>query len=597
MNRFLPIKRAHQQLPCRAVAGDRLHQPVERHGERVGCERVQPALERGEQREVDKKTVAQQQVHHAQIQDRRRKDRIERARVGEQPQQIDGPHDRRHQRGHEGAADEQLEAEKPTEAERAIQIPRCAHVHQVGLHVTLDPARALPQPVGQIDVGFLEGGGVEHAHALTRLRHAHAQIGILCDVVRIPGLELAQMRGAEVVRGAAERNRNAQAFQRRQEVVEPQRILQREHAREPVLRRVVVVQTRLHAHHVGRRTPERHHRLLQLIGLGLILGIEDGDELAARERQRVVARLGLGARQRVRHADDLERARQAQRLGRLDRLDVVGLQDQLHVELRLRIVHALQRRGKRRQHIGLAVHRHQDRVRGQTGVVERAHVLVGHLEVEPVGAAVPGEHELEREDAEQERRGHGVGSDQHAEWREREPHQQRGDCQPGEHQLPAREHRARREPRLRGMQRIDGLRRDALALGALQMPLHVELGGDDGAHVLAIAGAQQRIECRTRIGARHDQLAVVAAAPRQILPAVVFLDQPIVDQLRRGRMLDQIHERHAQMPRERLVERQRAHPALRQHDLAQPAAPAYLQPERLFELARGDQPGFDEGFA
>jgi hypothetical protein len=49
---------------------------------------------------------------------------------------------------------------------------------------------------------------------------------------------------------------------------------------------------------------KRSHRFAQLVGLGPILGIIDGEEGTACQRQGVVEGLGLGARRARRYADD-----------------------------------------------------------------------------------------------------------------------------------------------------------------------------------------------------------------------------------------------------------------------------------------------------
>ena len=60
--------------------------------------------------------------------------------------------------------------------------------------------------------------------------------------------------------------------------------------------------------------------LAQLVGLGNVLGIVDDDMRAAHEGQRVVDRLGLGARHAVGHLQQLEARIAEQPLDRRDRL-------------------------------------------------------------------------------------------------------------------------------------------------------------------------------------------------------------------------------------------------------------------------------------
>ena len=107
-------------------------------------------------------------------------------------------------------------------------------------------------------------------------------------------------------------------------------------AGEPILARIVESQTRLQAGDRFGKRAEGAHGLAQLIGLGAVLGVVDDDEIAAREIEREVHRLGLGARQAGRDPDDFERAVE---LGTGARgIRIVGLDDQFDVQAVARIV-------------------------------------------------------------------------------------------------------------------------------------------------------------------------------------------------------------------------------------------------------------------
>ena len=67
------------------------------------------------------------------------------------------------------------------------------------------------------------------------MRETDAEIRILGDVEGVPGVQLAQHVDLEVVRGAAERDRNIELLEPGQHLIEPKRIVEREHARQPIL--------------------------------------------------------------------------------------------------------------------------------------------------------------------------------------------------------------------------------------------------------------------------------------------------------------------------------------------------------------------------
>ena len=89
---------------------------------------------------------------------------------------------------------------------------------------------------------------------------------------------------------------------------------------------------------LSRALGEGDDDLLELVGLGLVLGVVDDDELAARLQQAVVAGLRLGLRLRVGDDDAAGSWAAGRRRDRVDRLVVVLLAEQQDLELRLRVV-------------------------------------------------------------------------------------------------------------------------------------------------------------------------------------------------------------------------------------------------------------------
>ena len=83
--------------------------------------------------------------------------------------------------------------------------------------------------------------------AIAEARQAQAEIGILGDVERVPAADLVERGAAEMIGGAAERQRHVEGGERRQEPVEERRIFDREQAREQAGVAVVDDERRLQA--------------------------------------------------------------------------------------------------------------------------------------------------------------------------------------------------------------------------------------------------------------------------------------------------------------------------------------------------------------
>ena len=275
-----------QQMHEGAVGGARYQQPIERYAERA-AETPRFAGRRGHE-------------------DRQGEDRVgaERARDGERGGIVRGteglgedagrkrrqPQDRIGDRRDHRAADEELEGEEAAPSGACDQAGGIAAVHQPGLHVALEPARALLHPARQRRRRLLEGRRVQHRDAKARTRQPDAEIGVLGDVERIPGPGIAQHPGAEMIGGAAKRDRHAEPRQSGQQRAEPQAVVGLGLRGQPV-GLVVERQTRLQAGDIRRRGAELRGRLAQLARLGAVLRIEDDEEFAAREREREIERL------------------------------------------------------------------------------------------------------------------------------------------------------------------------------------------------------------------------------------------------------------------------------------------------------------------
>ena len=127
-------------------------------------------------------------------------------------------------------------------------------------------------------------------------RQADAEVGILGDVVGVPATDGIEHGAREMVRRAAERHRQPQPLQRRQDAIEQRGVFDGELAREPGGVRVVDVELRLQAAEALAARAQPRQRAAELVGLGRVFGIVDDDILAARKLQGVLDGTRLRAR-------------------------------------------------------------------------------------------------------------------------------------------------------------------------------------------------------------------------------------------------------------------------------------------------------------
>jgi hypothetical protein len=155
------------------------------------------------------------------------------------------------------------------------------------------------------------------------------------------GTQGAQHIGAKMIGGAAERHGQAEACERRQQQAEMDGVFKRELARQPVVTGIVDAEAGLQAGNIGRRRCKSRGGETQLLGIGHVLGVEDRDEIAARESERVIERLGFRLRRAARHDDDLEMGRQRQRADMPEHVHIIRLEYDFDVEAMGGIVAAL----------------------------------------------------------------------------------------------------------------------------------------------------------------------------------------------------------------------------------------------------------------
>ena len=109
-----------------------------------------------------------------------------------------------------------------------------------------------------------------------------------------------------MIGGAAERDGQAEPVERGQHAVEQRAIFDGELAGQPGLVGVINIEPRLHGREIGVTVAKGIERLAKLPRFGPVLRIVDHHIFAARERQRVIQRLRLGARVKLRHDHDLD---------------------------------------------------------------------------------------------------------------------------------------------------------------------------------------------------------------------------------------------------------------------------------------------------
>ncbi len=273
----------------------------------------------------------------------------------------EAPQQRGQQELQDRAQEHHLEAGKAPGTQLAPQQDRIAHVDRPGHHVALDPARALLDPGDHPAVRLFGGDGVDQFGPVAVAEEAHAQVGVLGDVVGIPAAQFLDHRAAEEQRGAAQRNGQAQALDAGQHQPEPGGIFDGEAARQPVGAGVVVIQHALQAGDFGAAAVEAVDDLADLAGFGGILGIIDADDRAAAMVERQVQGAGLGLDPALGHRHHPHPGRQCSRGQGGAGHGILGLDGQHHIKQFARVVQPRQPAHQAGRDVAFAVERHDDR--------------------------------------------------------------------------------------------------------------------------------------------------------------------------------------------------------------------------------------------
>ncbi len=401
-----------------------------------------------------------------------------------------------------------------------------------------------------------------------------------------------------MVARASERDRQAEPIEPGQHVVEPGRVLEREHPREQVLVGVEVVERRLDAREVRAVLPERDQRLLQLIRLRPVLGVVDHDVLASREREPDVAGLRLRLRCRVGDDEETNEIGRRGRLGRGERLRIVLLEEEQDLELLPWVVERAEVAHQRADHVRLPVRRYEHRVVRQVAVDQCCDLLVGDRLGVLDGEAQHADEQLE--------------ADEHG---ERERHHREN----GRQRDPRREHRGGREHdggpdecpdlapvedargRLVGMperEARDSMLDQVLTPGGPQRPSDVPVGRHDLLDLLETRHRPHR--CRDLLARppRHrDQhlpsslSAVLDADGHPTLPCELMRVEAM-----REALVDLLHVGDGHVPQlaERLVQRAPGDQAGGEQHLAERLADPPVPLQCGLELLWREQPTSDE---
>src|SRR5271170_3281718 len=173
-----------------------------------------------------------------------------------------------------------------------------------------------------------------------------------------------------MIGGSAKSDRRADRRKSRVDDVEQGGIFDGEQARQPGILDIVDDQTRLQASNFGV-LDEARGRQAELAWLRTILGVIDYDVLAPQERQGDVQRAGLGARRSRRGDDHVIARRQAPARKLAQGLDVVGLDDDLDVQLGAGIGDSVERANQSVNNRSFPTERNDDRIDRQTLEAER----------------------------------------------------------------------------------------------------------------------------------------------------------------------------------------------------------------------------------
>ena len=392
--------RLHHQLEERVERGDAHEEPVARDEEYPRQEVVLLAFHARNEVEIDVEEVSEEQADRAQVQNGAGEQHVvdvHHCLTEDDVQSQQDPHQGvEEQHGH-AAAYHELKGEQVVQAPLAKVFNGVPHVHQVGLHVPLDPARALSQPVLQLRVCLLERRRVEddriHAVAL----QAQAEVAILGHVVGVPTAQGPQGPRAKMVRRPPQGQGEVRQLQPRQNQVEPGGILSSKPAREQVLTNIVKVELGLHADHVGSVIGEREHRLLQLQGVGYILRIVDDDVVAPGQHQSVITRARLGAGFAIWHNHDLEVRREGQGTDGVARGGIVLFGEEKDLQFLGRVVQCRHGLHELRHDLRLLVERAQNGVLGPLRVSQRVNDIVADMFLRRIPERARGQAEIDEQ--------------------------------------------------------------------------------------------------------------------------------------------------------------------------------------------------------
>ena len=250
-------------------------------------------------------------------------------------------------------------------------------MHAPSHRESFQPAGSLLDPGDDTAIRLFVGGGVDDLGRPAAAGQTDAQIRVLGDVPRVPGVGIVQRGAPEKAGGPAQGHQQPHPRNPRQQNPKPRRIFDGKAARQPVGAGVVEIQRALQATDPRIREMEMPGDAVQLIGVGSVLGVPDADDAAAAEVQRIVQRAGLGLDRPVGNLDHAHPCGQFRAFQRILGDMVAGLDRQQDVGQFARIGQPRQPRDKLARDIAFLKQRHDDRNHRQGAIHLRRRNLCG----------------------------------------------------------------------------------------------------------------------------------------------------------------------------------------------------------------------------
>ena len=267
----------------------------------------------------------------------------------------------------QSGAQRHRQGQKPSQAQRA----QVARVDAPGLHIALQPAHPLGEPVVQRPRRRLVGGASQHSEPPACAPKLEPQVRVLRDVPGVPAADRTQHIDAEMIAGAAQREGQSQTRHGRQGDLEQGGVLDRELAIQErrgmgPARQPADPQGRLEAGDASALVSRKAGgRLAKLQRIRVVLGVVDGQQIAGGASQPIVERPGLCLGRARRHDENLQPVGTRAGLGSLDCLQVMRFQQDKGLQSIRRVLDPAQSSDELGNNLRLVIQGGHDGVGGQ----------------------------------------------------------------------------------------------------------------------------------------------------------------------------------------------------------------------------------------